>query len=270
MRSEVQHFVFGDTHIPQKRWFSRSYIADWALIVLLTIFFFVVGFAAGTRERYLPPGDTSVKYPLENSIFPTWTLLIIGIVFPLSVFFLMQLFFRSRHDLHHSSLGLLSSLVITIFITEVIKHSVGRHRPNYEQLVQVDEREANLSFPYVFTFPFTSSSGHSSFSFSAMVFLSLYLNGKMHTYGKECGSLLKALFGVLPVALAATVAISRTIDFHHNFSDIIAGSLLGTGISFFVYFLYYPSLFSAESHIPKHKSIPEYHKATIRDVSIQV
>jgi membrane-associated phospholipid phosphatase len=35
----------------------------------------------------------------------------------------------------------------------------------------------------------------------------------------------------MPPLVAALVAASRTIDYHHNFSDIVAGSLLGCAIA---------------------------------------
>jgi membrane-associated phospholipid phosphatase len=34
-----------------------------------------------------------------------------------------------------------------------------------------------------------------------------------------------------PPLMAALVAVSRTIDYHHHFADILAGSLIGTGIA---------------------------------------
>jgi membrane-associated phospholipid phosphatase len=36
---------------------------------------------------------------------------------------------------------------------------------------------------------------------------------------------------LLPPLVAVLVAASRTIDYHHNFSDIVAGSLLGCAIA---------------------------------------
>jgi diacylglycerol diphosphate phosphatase/phosphatidate phosphatase len=47
------------------------------------------------------------------------------------------------------------------------------------------------------------------------------------------------------------VAVSRTIDYHHNFSDILAGSLIGAVISYICYFLYFPDLSDPASDQPK-------------------
>jgi membrane-associated phospholipid phosphatase len=54
-----------------------------------------------------------------------------------------------------------------------------------------------------------------------------------------------------PMTLAFFVAVSRTVDYHHNFSDIIAGALLGTGMAFYFYYMYFPSHFHPKCHLPK-------------------
>ena len=35
---------------------------------------------------------------------------------------------------------------------------------------------------------------------------------------------------LLPMIMAMLVAISRTIDYHHFYSDIVGGAVLGTGL----------------------------------------
>jgi diacylglycerol diphosphate phosphatase/phosphatidate phosphatase len=60
-------------------------------------------------------------------------------------------------------------------------------------------------------------------------------------------------------------AVSRTQDYHHNFSGIfqfvgyilltkayiLAGTIIGVGCAWYAYHLYYPSLWHKDCHLPK-------------------
>lgn len=76
--------------------------------------------------------------------------------------------------------------------------------------------------------------------------------GKLQVYREEHASNFgKTVLVTSPMCLAFFVAISRTIDYHHNYSDVIAGSLVGYAVAYYVYFMYYPALTSKNSHLPK-------------------
>lgn len=86
--------------------------------------------------------------------------------------------------------------------------------------------EARKSFP----------SGHSSLSFSAAIFTTFFLTRRLrlmdiHTSHKS----LKMIYVAFPMLIAMLVAISRVIDFHHHFGDIIAGAGLGSFVGTFVF-----------------------------------
>lgn len=49
------------------------------------------------------------------------------------------------------------------------------------------------------------------------------------------------------------MAVSRTRDYHHNFDDVLAGAVIGCVIAMACYFCFYPSLFDANSHLPRHR-----------------
>jgi len=224
-------------------WFHKSYLLDWFLSLALFVIVQGVTMFVSPFHRYLPPNDPSVLYPNENDIVSNALLMILSIVLPVVIFALAQIYFKNGQDCHHAMLGLFVSISLTNVITASVKSATGRYRPNwYSTYAPGDLNEGRYSFP----------SGHASNSFAGMVFLSLYILGKSRIFRNECVSpLWKSLLALSPLIVAFFIAVSRTVDYHHNFSDIIAGSLIGTGFSFFGYFSYFPSLFSDECHLPK-------------------
>lgn len=86
--------------------------------------------------------------------------------------------------------------------------------------------EGRLSFP----------SGHSSNSFAVCIIFSLFLFSHLRPFAYK-GSLLRFCVALSPMALALTVATSRTRDNKHNFSDVLTGALIGTGAAFSSFFL---------------------------------
>jgi len=238
-------FVFVDTHIPKKKWFHLIYVIDWFIVGTIAVTCGIIGGFAEPRYRFIPQGDLSITYPYLDSIVPDWALAVVDFLIPPVIFGLLQIVYRSPHDFHHACLGLVSASSWNMFATEVLKYTVGRPRPDFlamaAELGQT-ATESRLSFP----------SGHSSSSFASMVFLALYLNGKLHIFNEKGGTpMIKALVPIIPIMLSIFVAVSRTVDYHHHFSDIIAGSILGTGTAFYCYFLLYPSLFDDHCHVPK-------------------
>ncbi|KAF9237121.1 phosphatidic acid phosphatase type 2/haloperoxidase, partial [Melanogaster broomeanus] len=187
---------------------------------------------------------------------------------------------RSWWDLHHSTLGHSSiplrapclfwlSITIAGSITQLVKVTVGRPRPGESLYFQdvisrclpilgSEDPIWGLSTVDICTqtskhiledgwhsFP----SGHSSLSFAGLGFLTFYLAGKLHLFDTR-GHANKAWLALAPLAGASWVAISRTMDYHHHWQDVIAGSVLGLAVSYFAYRQYYPGLASKDVHIP--------------------
>lgn len=65
-----------------------------------------------------------------------------------------------------------------------------------------------------------------SVSFAGMVFLSLYLSGKIRVFDRK-GRIAKICVVILPLLVAALVGISRVDDYWHHWQDVFAGGLLG-------------------------------------------
>ncbi|KAG5639518.1 hypothetical protein H0H81_000663 [Sphagnurus paluster] len=149
-------------------------------------------------------------------------------------------------------------LALTGSITQIVKITVGRPRPD---LVDRCQPPAGYTDP---TFGLSSwqictqtnasllRDGFRSFpsaSFAGLGFLAFYLAGKLHLFDRR-GHTTKAWLSLAPFAAAALVAISRTMDYRHHWHDVLVGSLLGTVVSYFSYRQYFPSLASELSHRP--------------------
>ena len=65
---------------------------------------------------------------------------------------------------------------------------------------------------------------------------------------------------LLPLILAGLVAVSRTRDYRHNFSDILGGSLIGIFFAIALYFLKFKSLTSHQSDELKIEAKEDEHK----------
>lgn len=233
--------IFGAGH---KRWLRVHHIIDWVAVVVMFVFSGLLSVFVEPFNRFLPESDPLINYPVKPNIVPLWMLLSISLVLPILAFAVTQIWHHSKHDFHHATLGVCSSFALTNLITTAIKLATGRYRPDYSPSNATND--SRMSFP----------SGHSSLAFSSMIFLSLYIAGKLQVYRVHSGSLvMKSLLIVSPCLISTFVAISRVMDYHHDFSDIIAGTILGCIIGFMNYFLWYPSLFSKRPDLARQHPI---------------
>jgi len=244
--AEHNNFVLSPKPSPSS-WWTWWYLVDWSLVVLVLAIERITDFATEPYHRYLPEPHTNptVMYPLRDSIVPAWALLIIALFCPAFVISLMQILFRSWHDLHHGLLSLFEALCLTDLLTNALKLYCGRYRPDWIHKVQEGQQAGGRrSFP----------SGHSSLSFAGLTVLSLYLAGKLGIWRRNGGAFWKLLIILIPIWSACLVAGSRTRDYHHHFADIVAGSAIGFGMAVVCYFANYHRLSSQQSHLPKTRS----------------
>jgi membrane-associated phospholipid phosphatase len=157
---------------------------------------------------------------------------------------------RVYHDL---SLGLAASVFTTVTVTELLKRSVGRLRPDFRDrfiargcqgelgvhpedlpcdevpasLKQISEKEYDYgrrSFP----------SGHASTSFALGTFAAHYfwnLGQTFYTQDNTLGSVLSWGAGLAALGVAGGVAGTRLRDHRHHLTDVLAGSFLGASIA---------------------------------------
>lgn len=255
------------------RWWSKSYLIDYSICIIMIIVAAIVGHVVNPFKMELPGGEENptVGYSYKKSTVPTVVAGIIAFGIPILFFIFWQIpqiiFFRKQyrsksynaaatsmhdllHELHSAALGLLFSGTIMIFIVSCYKSFAGRYRPNYFALVAAgkDELDGRRSFP----------SGHSAASFAGLFYLTLWLSGKLKLFHpSRSGETWKIILCFFPTFCAFFIAITRTRDYYHNFSDIIAGSDLGIISALIGYFCVFPSLLSKKAGVPKtRKSSP--------------
>ncbi len=125
---------------------------------------------------------------------------------------------------HHAK-GLAESLSTTGLVTATTKAIFGRHRPDYDPML--DGNEGRRSFP----------SGHATRAFSVLTYAALYLRYHGFDQWREPGTTpwweVAAYSGL--GALAVGFGAERVVRNRHNLSDVAAGSLIGAGgsIAFF-------------------------------------
>ncbi|XP_021727092.1 putative lipid phosphate phosphatase 3, chloroplastic isoform X2 [Chenopodium quinoa] len=227
---------------------ARTHLHDWLILILLVVIEIILNVISPFYRFVGKDMMTDLKYPLKSNTVPVWAVPIYAVLLPIIIFNIRYFRRRDVHDLHHAVLGLLYSVLITGVITDAIKDGVGRPRPDfywrcfpdgqdlYDPLGDVicngDPaviKEGHKSFP----------SGHTSWSFAGLGFLSFYLSAKIQVFDQK-GHAGKLCVVFLPLLMAALVGVSRVDDYWHHWQDVFAGGLLGLFISFVCYLQFFP------------------------------
>ncbi|KAL8293650.1 hypothetical protein RQP46_000351 [Phenoliferia psychrophenolica] len=222
-----------------------SYLPDW--IITVALFGIIAGVADSSTgfRREFSLTDTSIQhsYAVHERVTFGEAIAIAGAVPAILIIVVGLGWRRSVWDVHN---GLLGALAITTSLTEVIKVSVGRPRPDLIDRCQPATSAMN-AIPYgLATSAICSGNLKSKIRLG---FLSFYLAGKMHLFDSK-GHAIKAWICVIPLMAATLVAISRTMDYRHHATDVLIGGILGLLIAYFTYSLYYPPLGSHKAHLP--------------------
>lgn len=82
-------------------------------------------------------------------------------------------------------------------------------------------------------------SGHSSFAWCGMWYLTLFLSAKMRALNRK-GYTIKSWILLAPITGATLVCVSRTMDYRHHATDVIAGGIVGVLSAWWGYRQYFP------------------------------
>ncbi|KAJ1443216.1 Phosphatidic acid phosphatase type 2/haloperoxidase [Sesbania bispinosa] len=237
---------------------ARTHRHDW-IILLLLVLIEIILYIIHPFYRFVGQDMmTDLKYPLKSNTVPVWAVPMYAILLPMVIFLIVYIRRRDIYDLHHAILGLLFSILVTAVITDAIKNAVGRPRPDFfwrcfpdgkdvydkwgNVICHGDKnviKEGHKSFP----------SGHTSWSFAGLGFLSLYLSGKIKVFDRR-GHVAKLCIVFLPLLFASLVGISRVDDYWHHWQDVFAGGLLGLTVATFCYLQFFPPPYHPEGWGP--------------------
>ncbi|KAJ5753352.1 uncharacterized protein N7511_007505 [Penicillium nucicola] len=247
------------------RFAQRSYAADYIALGFLVAGWVLVQFI-DPFHRMFSLDNRAIQYPfaVHERVPVLWSVLFAGVV-PFLIILTWSAMCRSGvQKTQVTVLGLLVALMLTSLLTDIIKNAVGRPRPDLLSRCKPSRGTPNNALVAwtVCTEPNqhilqegwrSFPSGHSSFSFAGLGFLSLFLCGQMHVFRPRT-DLGRCLLAFVPLLCALMVAISRLDDYRHDVYDVTCGGLLGMLIAWFSYRRYYPPLRSVLCDIPYDKS----------------
>ncbi|KAJ4765491.1 hypothetical protein LUZ62_075866 [Rhynchospora pubera] len=228
---------------------ARKHLCDWLTLILLIAILTLLSTGPPFYRFVGKDMMTDLKYPHKPNTVPPWAIPVISIVCPVVIILGIFVHRRDVYDLHQAILGLLFSVVITGVITDAIKNAVGRPRPDFFWRCFPDGKEVydqstgevichgiakvmndgHKSFP----------SGHTSYAFAGLGFVSLYLSGKIKAFDRR-GHVSKLCIVFLPLLVASLVGISRVSDYRHHWQDVFVGGLLGFLVGIFCYLHFFP------------------------------
>ncbi|OHT08016.1 PAP2 superfamily protein [Tritrichomonas foetus] len=216
-----------------KEWIATACIALGTVAISKTIY---------PQQRVIFYDNYNIRYPYTGETISTPLVSIFIIIIPFFTLILLATIFPKKINLCYAALGMTQTLCLTLIVTEALKVTVARPRPNYFSYCGYDNitqtcqgkpshrRDALLSFP----------SGHSSNSFSSATFLTLLMS---FTFRNP--EIWWILVKFLPVLSALFVSATRIIDHMHHVSDVVAGAILGIGVACMIFLSQYQRIFMA-------------------------
>ncbi|GAA5837566.1 hypothetical protein JCM9279_006790 [Rhodotorula babjevae] len=212
-------------------------------------------------------------YPLRKNIIPIWAAALIAFFVPFVAFGLVQIRVRSFEDLNTATFGLLYSLINAATFQVFIKWLIGGLRPHFLSVCKPDLSGVDIGEGYGGLY-FTRSvctgdrneindsleslpSGHSTAAWAGLLFLSLYLNGKLKLFADYRPQFWKMLAFFAPLLGAFLIAGSLTIDEYHHWYDVVIGSCIGSASALAAYRMSYAAIWDFRfNHLPLPRAPP--------------
>ncbi|ROT43817.1 PAP2 superfamily protein [Sodiomyces alkalinus F11] len=247
------------------RFWKRSHAPDYLGFLVLLFGYILIILFVEPFHRMFVIDDLRIMYPhAEVERVSVLMNFVYALFIPLGIMIAYNTMTKaSRHKHEVTYLCFAVALVTASFLTDVIKNAVGRPRPDLiaRCMPQEDTPAGVLVTSDVCTetehhrlhdgwrsFP----SGHSSFAFAGLGFLSLFFAGQLHVFRHEAGGrdLSRALVCLVPLLGAALIAISRCEDYRHDVYDVCVGSLLGYTVAYWSYRRHWPRLTARDCDEP--------------------
>jgi diacylglycerol diphosphate phosphatase/phosphatidate phosphatase len=240
-----------------------SYLADWLGLAALGAGVLCLNTLLPDHERFFTLGEPAFSYPYHPDTVSSSADTAIAVGVPLAACAVSNMILacsraRARWsvvlDVHHTLLGLITSLALATAVTEFLKHFVGRIRPSGFARLALNDSKWNQSY----------CSGHTSTAFSGLVFAAFYMAGKAGVFSREgltfrrgagdpfCGAGVLALLLIgVPVGIAVLIAATRLTDYAHDFADVNAGAMVGTAAAWWGYNAYFAGLTEPSAYLAR-------------------
>ncbi|XP_019630486.1 PREDICTED: phospholipid phosphatase 1-like isoform X1 [Branchiostoma belcheri] len=263
-------------------------LVDLVCVLIVALPIMILKFAGQPSQRGFFCDDQTISYPFYESTVPTWMLVIFGGGIPLLCMLVGEAVYIHRTTKTegeekkkfpflpyfirvYKTVGIfLFGTLSTQCLTDLFKYTIGRLRPNFLSVCAPDYSRFNCTdamgrYVYVTDYVCTGDpdqiresrlsfiSGHASLSFFFMVYLVLYLQVRI-TWRQSW--LLKPFLQVVAVILAQLTMLSRVNDNKHHWSDVLAGTALGTFVALLVG-LSVSDLFPKMRQNPDQSVVPE-------------
>ncbi|KAI3957916.1 hypothetical protein MKW92_037146 [Papaver armeniacum] len=225
---------------------ARSHIYDWIILFLLMVLYLIIYLVHPFRRYVGRDMMTDLRFPLKEVTVRFWVVPLYAVVLPLIIF--LGFYYRRKdvYDLHHSILGLL----FTVFATGTSAGFFWRCFPDGQDFYDLagdvicHGKESMIRDGYK-SFP----SGHASWSFAGLTFLSLYLAGKITAFDQR-GHVGKLCVVIFPLLVASGVAITLVDDYFHHWVDVFGGAILGLIVATVCYLQFFPPPYHTQSWGP--------------------
>ncbi|KAI1633531.1 PAP2 superfamily protein [Biscogniauxia mediterranea] len=244
------------------RFWSNSYAPDYVGFAALLTGYFLIQFFVEPFHRMFFINNLNLAFPhAEVERVSVWLNVAYSACVPVAFLIMYNGATRASFHKHHNAiLGLAIALILSSFLTDVVKNMVGRPRPDLiarckpaagtkpNVLVTIDvctETGHHTLHDGWRSFP----SGHSSFAFSGLGYLACFLAGQLRIF-RDKRDLGRTLICLAPLIGATMIAISRCQDYRHDVYDVTVGTLLGLTVGFWSYRRYWPRLSSRHCHEP--------------------
>ena len=134
----------------------------------------------------------------------------------------------------HAKGFLESSFAVIPIVNEIVKHAVGKKRPNYDSGINLHNEGENID---VNDLSKSFYSGQASISFGMATYFSLFL---FRNVENDCSQSLvwKTPLSLATFAVATYISYTRVHDNLHEPVDVIVGGLAGAAIATGIYFLH--------------------------------
>ena len=258
------------THIPRQK--LRHHVADYVAVAALAAIAILTEHAAPfIRPIYAGPdgrADEEIwrySYPLVSRSaqrVPAWAVPSIAVTVPLTILLMHKGFVGcARMEFHASLLSLFGAIFATGAATNTLKVSVARPRPNFVARCwpngaapvfdargiavcapdAVNPLEGRKSFP----------SGHTSWTAAGCGWAAWWLSGKLRVWDPDAaGHPWRLTVSALPIVVTVFVGVSRLQDNWHHPTDVMAGGVLGGGLSYLFYRQAFPCFAGARAGEP--------------------